>query len=214
MNKQDNGKTEFFCGSCWIVHKGPQPEALKDDWKIRRIDHKTAASWVVRWHYSRRMPTGKNVNFGAYDPDGQLYAVIVFGTGVNPYQAKYLGVDSVVELKRMCRREPRRDDFYLSRFIRQALRLYCIEQGKPGAVVAFADPAEGHSGGVYKATGFQLHGMTNAEWHLVDADGQARHRRYAYRFAKRHGISAAEARERLGVRRAQTPAKYRWVLKL
>ena len=176
--------------------------------QIRPISHKLAKAFVEHWHYSKKIPTGKNIEFGLYDD--ALYAVIVYGVGVNPYQAQSLKVKSVIEIKRMCRREPKLS-YPLSRFIRLTQRM--VHRIYPhDAVVAFADQEQGHAGTVYKAAGFQYCGLTNPEWHLVDANGMKRHRRYAFRKSRRAGITIAEAREQLGVQRVKTLPKHRWVL--
>ena len=178
-------------------------------WRIDGIQHTEAKQFVERWHYSKRMPTGKNICFGLRYA-GKLYAVAVYGIGVNPYQAEYLSVQSVVELKRMCRREPR-EEYQLSRFIRLTWKML-LRQHPYDALVAFADPAQGHEGTVYKAAGFAHNGMTNAEWHVIDKDGNLRHRRFVQRTAERRGIPIGQAREDLGVTRVRVPAKHRWVL--
>ena len=178
---------------------------------IGPITHKQAKAFVEKWHYSHRIPTGKNISFGLWR-DGELYAVIVYGIGVNPYQAAFLRVASVIEIKRMCRAEPKQP-YELSRFIRLSLKMV-RKQMAFEAVVAFADPEQGHEGTVYKATGFTQEGMTNPEWHLVGGDGQKRHRRYAFRMARRKGTTVAEARSSLGMRRVKTEPKHRWVLRL
>jgi hypothetical protein len=176
--------------------------------KIHPINHETARLWVERWHYSGRIPTGQNIAYGLF-ASGELYAVIVYGIGVNPYQASFLGVESVVEIKRMVRSEPPLS-YQLSRFIALTLRMLKREV-RFDAVVAFADPEHGHSGTVYKAAGFILEGKTGKEWHLIDKEGNKRHRRYAFRYARRNGISVAQARAQLGVERVITEAKFRWV---
>ena len=175
---------------------------------IAPITHQQARKHVECWHYSQRMPTGKNICFGVFHEAG-LYAVIVYGIGVNPYQASSLGVSSVLEIKRMCRSEPR-EDYPLSRFIRLTLR----KLNPIDAVVAFADPEQGHEGTVYKAAGFAHEGMTAAEWHLVGEDGVQRHRRYAYRMARRNGLTVSQARDTLKMTRRQSAPKHRWVLRL
>lgn len=175
---------------------------------IDPIGHKTAKAFIEKWHYSHRMPTGKNIIYGLNTEKG-LYAVIVYGIGVNPYQAKFLGVERVIEIKRMARTEPRLP-YPLSRFIAITSRMVGKEFPYD-CIVAFADPEHGHEGTVYKASGFTLHGTTNAEWHLVDAFGEVRHRRYAFRHARRNGLSVAESREHLGLARVKTKPKYRWV---
>ena len=175
---------------------------------IDPVGHKTAKAFVEKWHYSHRIPTGKNIIYGLNTENG-LYAVIMYGIGVNPYQAKFLGVERVVEIKRMARTEPRLS-YPLSRFI--AITSKMVAKEFPyDCIVAFADPEQGHEGTVYKASGFTLHGTTNAEWHLVDASGEVRHRRYAFRHARRNGLSVAESREQLGLARVKTQPKYRWV---
>ena len=179
-------------------------------YRIDPMPHKEAAAFVERWHYSRRMPTGKNVCFGVWR-EGCVYAVIVYGIGVNPYQASFLGVGSVVEIKRMCRREPK-EAFELSRFIRLTVKM-ARKRIAFDAVVAFADPEQGHEGTVYKACGFKHEGMSNAESHLVGEDGERRHRRFAFRMARRNGITVAKAREELGMQRIKTEPKHRWVLR-
>lgn len=176
--------------------------------QIRPIVHGVAKDFVEAWHYSGRMPTGKNISYGLYD-GASLYAVIVYGIGVNPYQAAYLGVERVVEIKRMCRVEPR-GSFPLSRLI-SITRRWAKKELPYEAIVAFADPEQGHEGTVYKASGFAYCGTTNPEWHLVDSCGNKRHRRYAYRFARRNKIHVAEAREQLGLERVKTAPKHRWV---
>ena len=176
---------------------------------IRPINHKTAKLWVEKWHYSKRIPTGKNICYGLF-ANGNLYAVIVYGIGVNPYQAKFLGVKNVIEIKRMCRSEPPIDGFPLSKFISITSKMVAKEC-KFDCIVAFADPEQGHEGTVYKASNFTFHGKTNPEWHLVDVDGNVRHRRFAYRHARRNNISVSDSRKELKLTRIKTLEKYRWV---
>jgi hypothetical protein len=175
---------------------------------IEPIRHDAAKDFVERWHYSHLMPTGKNICYGL-KRKGSIYAVIVYGIGVNPYQAQFLGVDSCIEIKRMCRREPK-EDYFLSRFINLTTKI--IKRSKDfDAVVAFADPEHGHQGTVYKAAGYEYSGLTNPEWHLEDEFGNRFHRRIAYRMARRNKIEIGEARNELNLHRIKTEPKHRWV---
>lgn len=176
---------------------------------VKPVNHKTAKSWVEKWHYSKRMPTGKNISYGLF-ANGNLYAVIVYGIGVNPYQAKFLGVDNVIEIKRMCRSEPIIKGYPLSKFISVTSKMVAKDY-LFDCIVAFADPEQGHEGTVYKASNFILHGKTNPEWHLIDVFGNVRHRRFAYRHARRNNITVDESRKELGLVRLKTLEKYRWV---
>lgn len=176
--------------------------------KIRPIKNDTAEKWVVKWHYSHRIPGGKNICFGLY-ADNSLYAVIVYGIGVNPYQAKFLGVECVLEIKRMCRAEPALP-YPLSRFIALTAKMAAKEYPHD-CLIAFADPEQGHEGTVYKASGFKMHGMTNAEWHLEDETGEKRHRRLDYHHARKNGQTVAESRDQMNLKRVRTAPKYRWI---
>jgi len=178
---------------------------------IKPIEHNVAKKWVETWHYSKRMPTGKNICYGLY-ANSELYAIIVYGIGVNPYQARFLGVERVLEIKRMCRSEPPLQ-YPLSRFIALTAKMV-LKVYKHDCLVAFADPEYGHEGTVYKACGFTLHGMTNPEWHLEDDRGGRRHRRFVFRYAQRNGKTLAESREELKLKRIRTPPKYRWIRKI
>lgn len=175
---------------------------------IRKVDHKTAKSWVEKWHYSKRIPTGKNYLFGLYH-EADLYAVAVYGTGVNPYQAKFLEVHNVVELKRLARSDPKLD-YPMTKFISKTVKMLKTEI-RFQCLVSFSDPEQGHEGTLYKAAGFKFAGLTNAEWHLIDSDGNKRHRKYAHRYARRNDVTIAEARDELGVKRIKTEPKRRWV---
>jgi|TARA_R110000744_G_scaffold375687_1_gene489334 hypothetical protein len=194
------------------------------------INLETARPFIERWHYSERVPTGQNQFFGIRLPSTPdtlietkdmfgdvLYAVADYGIGVNPYQAEFIAresgrelrIDQLVELKRLCRVEPRRDDLPLTKFIsmcNKALKKQGIK-----CVVAFSDPEQGHSGGIYRAASFTHMGATQAEVHLVGLDGKVRHRRFAYRHARRNGIHVSESRDALNMQRIKTAPKDRWV---
>lgn len=175
---------------------------------IRKINLPTATKFVERWHYSQQIPGGQVVCFGLF-ADGSLYATIVYGMGCNRFQASFLGVKTFMEIKRMCRREPKMN-YELSRFIaittKFLRREYAFE-----CLLAFADPEHGHEGHVYKAAGFVLHGKTQAEWHLEDTNGRRVHRRLAHRWAKNAGVEQEEIRQKHGLTRVRTLPKYRWV---
>lgn len=186
---------------------------------FQEIEYDEAKPFIERWHYSGMIPKGSHIFFGWFH-ENELYAVADYGNGVNPYQASFLERvtgnpvtnDNLVELKRLARSEPKLQGAYLTKFIskcHKALRRKGIRH-----VISFSDPAHGHDGGIYKAASFQHLGTTNAEWHLQDAEGNIHHRRLAYRYAKRNGVSTPQAREELGVTRVKTPPKDRWYKKL
>ena len=188
--------------------------------QVQEITLKEAKPFILKWHYSHVVPTGKNIFFGWFQ-DGTLYAVADYGVGVNPYQAAFLNrtvgtvvvmPETLVELKRLCRSEPKRESMPLTKFLKICHGLL-RKRGYAG-VVSFSDPEQGHSGGIYKAANFAHLGTTNPEWHVVGADGVKRHRRYPYRYAKRNGVDMKTARDELGLTRVQTKPKDRWFLNI
>ena len=183
--------------------------------EFRAISPTEAEGHVIQHHYSATMPKGRNICFAIGDP---MFAVAVYGNGVNPYQADYLARvtglpvthENYVELKRLARTEA--DGPPMSSFLAQ-----CHKRLRPMGylvVISFSDPEQGHSGGLYRACNFIAAGTTQAELHCIDAEGQPVHRRRAYRYARRHGIEIGEAREALGLTVQRTTPKARWILPL
>lgn len=192
--------------------------------KIERVGHKEAKAFIEKWHYSRKCPTGKNIFFGWYS-DGdifhrELYALADYGIGVNPYQARSLSKlsgfnvrkETLLELKRLCRREPKMQGVQLTQFLAACHKM--LKSDGFLFIVSFSDPAHNHNGGIYKAANFTHLGKTNAETHAIDKDGTIRHRRYYFRYARRKDISVAQAREELGLKLVKTLPKDRWFLPL
>jgi hypothetical protein len=193
--------------------------STKNGMEVRRITHQDAKPFIECWHYSKVVPTGHNIFFGWFFGD-EMYAVADYGWGVNPYQASFLSrvtgedvtMKQLVELKRLCRSEPALEKAYLTMFLSCCHKL--LSEDGVAFIVSFSDPEHGHNGGIYKAANFQHLGTTGAEMHLIDKDGVKRHRRYAYRYARRNGIHVREAREALGVTPIKTQPKDRWFLKI
>jgi hypothetical protein len=202
---------------------------------VRQIPLAVAKPFIERWHYSRGIPTGKNVFFGWYLL-GTLYAVADYGIGVNGNLARYLARvtekpvtrSNLFELKRLCRIDPQNTACPLTKFLGRCHKFLKRKHGIR-FIVSFSDPEHNqfliqkdvpyNSGGLYKAANFEYLGKTNAEWHVMDEQGDRRHRKFAYRFmqrqcAKGNPITIAEARTLLGLTRVQTEPKDRWFLDL
>jgi hypothetical protein len=99
---------------------------------------------IINQHYLKTMPRGCKYNFGLYKDD-VLVGGAMFGC---PVGAK-VGRDTL-ELKRFyltpgC--EKNTASWFLSRCIKQL-------KGKANRIVTYADPKEGHTGALYKASNF------------------------------------------------------------
>ena len=201
---------------------------------VRELPQANAGPFIERWHYSHLTPTGKNIFLGWYvnpleeslplDADNlfgeSLYAVANYGIGVNPYQAQFLNREhdaniqdgGLLELKRLCRVEPKVDRMPLTHFLSRCHKL--LKRRGYTTVVSFSDPAHGHTGGIYRASNFKHVGQSNAEMHVLDSEGVVRHRRYAFRYSRRHHITIGQARDLLNLTPVKTEPKDRWLLTL
>ena len=186
--------------------------------EIRTIELSVARPFIEMWHYSNKVPTGKNIFFGWYINE-ELYAVANYGIGVNNYQSSFLARvtsenvenNNLLELKRLCRAEPARQ-MYLTQFLSKCHKR--LKKLGYKYIISFSDPECGHNGGIYRAANFSHIGKTNAEWHVIDEDGTKHHRRYPYRYAQRNNCTIDEARKELGLKRIKTLPKDRWFLRI
>lgn len=129
--------------------------SLRLDW----CSH-AAATWAVEnWHYSRSMPAGKVVRIGAWE-DGAFIGAVIFAQGGNmnlgaPYGLTLLEVCELVRVALKSHKTP------VSRIMAIALRM--LKRHCPGTrlVISFADPTEGHVGGIYQAGGWLYTGRTS-----------------------------------------------------
>lgn len=125
---------------------------LKLDW----CTHEAAKYAVEHWHYSKRMPMPPLVKVGAWE-DGQYIGCVLFARGANmnigtPYR---LATTEVAELVRVALTKHKTP---VSRVMAIACRF--LEKQSPGLrlLVSYADPSEGHHGGIYQACGWTYEG--------------------------------------------------------
>lgn len=129
--------------------------SLRLDW----CSHKAAKYAVEHWHYSHTLPAGKNVYIGVWE-DEQFIGCVLFGTGAGSVTdgRKYgLLPMQMAELTRVALSNHRTP---VSRIVKVAIRL--LRQNSPGLrlIVSFADPNQGHHGGIYQAGGWTYCGTS------------------------------------------------------
>jgi hypothetical protein len=186
---------------------------------ILKITHQEAKPFIEIWHYSKIVPAGKNIFFGWYI-NNNLYAVANYGIGVNTYQASFLHKqtgfnvtnDNLVELKRLCRSEPKKDTYHLTKFISKCHKK--LKQLGYYYVVSFSDPEHNHTGGIYRAANFINLGKTRPEIHFLNENKEFVHRRIPRHYQKRNNIDFRQAVIELGLTPRKTQPKDRWFIKL
>jgi hypothetical protein len=130
---------------------------LRLDWCPRRL----AEHACRHWHYARSWPGGVRHCVGAWE-DGRYIGAVVFGTGAiyrigDPYG---LEQSQVCELVRVALRDHTTPT---SRIVSIALRFVKRQDPALRLIVSYADPAQGHHGGIYQALGWVYTGQSNAQ---------------------------------------------------
>lgn len=130
-----------------------RPE-LRLDW----CSHEAAKYAVEHWHYSRCVPNQKTVKVGVWE-DSRFIGCVIFGDGANGGMFKPYGLMQV-EGAELVRVALGRHATPVSRIVRIALKF--LARCCPGVrlVISFADPEQGHAGGIYQAGGWLYAGMT------------------------------------------------------
>ena len=139
---------------------------MPGDLLVAPVGHDAALYAVRHWHYSRTLPAGKTVRFGAWEA-GRYIGVVIYSRGATPVLGARYGMTQLecVELTRVALRE---HETPVSQIVAASLRQ--LRATNPGLrlVVSFADPGEGHHGGIYQAGNWIYTGsMEQREYFVV-----------------------------------------------
>lgn len=147
-----------------------KPE-LKIDWAT----HEAAKYACETWHYTGKIPVNKLVKIGAWE-NGKFIGVVIFGMGASAVVHKQFGVDRF-ECCELVRVALSAHESPVSRIVAIALKFLKRANPKLRVCVSFADPAQGHHGGIYQAGNWLYTGQSsptveyffNGDWrHVTD----------------------------------------------
>lgn len=184
-----------------------QPKQLS----VERIPHHIARGIIVENHYLHRIGI-TNYAFGIFSPQRELVGAITFGRLSSSEAARSLGHGRpTLELTRLwlndkCVRNSE------SRVIRVAIRLLCQLCPDLEWIVSYADPSVGHTGTIYRASGFQYVGLGPQRYDFIPSSLSGRNfprtRACPASLKTRHGL------ETLGIDFQRVPRvrKHRYVL--
>ena len=131
----------------------------KADLRIDWATHEAAKYACEHWHYSATLPPSKTAKLGAWE-DGRFIGVVVFGVGATADLCKRYGIlrEQGCELVRVALTSHLSP---VSRIVAYAVKV--IRNKYPGLklCVSFADPEQGHCGGIYQAMNWVYTGMTS-----------------------------------------------------
>lgn len=141
---------------------------------IAKASHQAALYAVEHWHYSRRLPRAGLFIRGVWE-DGKFIGVVIFSRGAtatigSPYGLKQT---ECVELTRVAldtHKSP------VTQIVAAALK--DLKRSNPGLrlVVSYADPMQGHLGGIYQAGNWVYVGQNKAAPEFI-IRGQQMHMR-------------------------------------
>lgn len=174
---------------------------LRLDW----CSYDAAKYAVENWHYSERMPHSKLVMIGAWE-EGKFIGAVIFGVGANNHLVTPYGLKNTqgCELVRVALQ---RHKAPVSKIVSIAIRL--LHKANPGLrlIVSYADPKEGHVGGIYQAGNWIYTGQTIKEKAPV-LDGRISHNRVLSLRVK------AGRATRKTTQYVELPGKYRYLYPL
>jgi hypothetical protein len=172
---------------------------------VKQEDVRKARAFILAHHYSKTVPTGKNLYFGCY-VGGELFAVADYGMLASRSKPSLIvgredaTQENTLELRRLCRlgAKGERGPVKMPKFLRACHKL--LKDSGYRYILSYSDrdynkfavQREGvqhQSGGVYLFSGFTWLGATAVEWHVVDKDGNRFHRSKAYRRMLAHNLA-------------------------
>lgn len=157
--------------------------------KIDYCSYEAAKYACTNWHYSKSMPAGKIVKFGAWEDD-KFIGCILYSRGANNNLGQPYGVDckGVCELTRVALTKHKTP---VSKILAITLRL--IRKHSPGLkiVVSYADGDQEHHGGIYQASNWIYEGVfCKGKGGRYVINGQSIHRRTLF---SKYGTSSVDA---------------------
>ena len=149
---------------------------MKPQLKIDWATHEASKYAVENWHYSESMPAGKLVKVEAWE-SGKFIGVVLFGRGANnnigkPYKLDQTAACELVRIALTKHITP------VSKIAAIAMRF--LKANSPGLrlIISYADPLQGHHGGIYQAGNWIYSGRSQAQQEVM-YKGKIMHKRTA-----------------------------------
>lgn len=147
----------------------------KADLQIDWATHEAAKYAVETWHYSGVLPVPPLVKVGAWE-NGKFIGVVIFSRGANNNLLKPFGL-SQTEGCELTRVALTKHQSPVSRVVRLAIQFLKKKSSELRLIVSFADPSEGHHGGIYQAGNWTYTGRQPPTTEYIAPDGKQWHGR-------------------------------------
>ena len=162
----------------------------KADLRIDWATHAAAKYACENWHYSKSVPVPPLVKVGAWE-DSKFIGVVIFSRGANNNLLKPFGLSATegCELTRVALASHKAP---VSRVVRLAMQFLKRNSPELRLLVSFADPGEGHHGGIYQAGNWIYAGQQPSSLEYIGPDG----RRWHGRMVKKQGWTTVQGKKR------------------
>jgi len=185
---------------------------LRVDW----CAHAAAKYAVEHWHYSRSMPSSKNVYFGIWENKRFVGALIfTLGSG-GATDGRRFGLRKAFECAELGRVALRDHAHTVSKMVAIAMRLLKAQSPGLRLLVSYADPYHGHHGGIYQAMNWVYIGRTSSDKGYLDGKGKMHHSRVVSTsgWKKHFGVYKRCMRPVDAVRVVALPGKHQYLYPL
>ena len=185
----------------------------KADLRIDWATHAAAKYAVETWHYSRVLPVPPLVKVGVWERN-VFVGVVIFSRGATPSLVKPFGLQQTegCELTRIAMTK---HNAPVSRVVKLAIQFLKRNSPELRLIVSFADPSEGHHGGVYQAGNWIYSGQSAKSVEYIGPDGK----RWHARMVKKQGWTTVQGKRRKTLTPNQCtpvekPGKHRYLMPL
>jgi hypothetical protein len=185
----------------------------KADLRIDWATHEAAKYAVETWHYSRVLPVPPLVKVGVWERN-VFVGVVIFSRGATPSLVKPFGLQQTegCELTRIAMTK---HNAPVSRVVKLAIQFLKRNSPELRLIVSFADPSEGHHGGVYQAGNWIYSGQSAKSVEYIGPDGK----RWHARMVKKQGWTTVQGKRRKTLTPDQCtpvekPGKHRYLMPL
>lgn len=183
--------------------------------RVARCSDTRAAKSILERHHYAGFGRPATAVYAAYLQD-RVIAVAKLAPVVRVEVATSSGMDpsGVLELDRLCVVPEYQVKNLPSKFLSLMVKAVKKDLPSTSALVSFADPDQGHSGGVYRASNWTGVGTSAPSYEYVAEDGSRVHKKTLYNRARRLGMKEREYADAKGYVRRPLPGRHKFVMVL
>lgn len=144
--------------------------------EIKRINQKDSERICKVWHYTKTVPTGRNLFYGVWEKSN-FVGVVIFGYGAGFRMGHSEGFEQkeVCELVRVALSGKQETT---SKILAKCLKVFKVENPNIKAIYSYSDMNQDHYGTIYQATNWIYLGTVKSNPLYIDLQGNKVHGRH------------------------------------